>query len=104
MVSDQPTPRAAGTVISLHHPLRFARVQVHGDSFDRVAGYVTRSAINNAMFADQIGQPIADLAAPISALPQAGTVSDALEEMIGKQQHIALIVDEYGGTAGVVTL
>lgn len=91
-------------VMAEHHPLRFARVPVYEQSIDKVTGYVTRFAITNAVHAGLSDQTIASMAEPITVLPVAGTVSDALEEMIRNHQHIALIVNEYGGTVGIVTL
>ncbi|MEM1330952.1 MAG: CNNM domain-containing protein [Planctomycetota bacterium] len=93
-----------GDVMNEHHPVRFARVPIYDESIDKVIGYATRFALNNAMLANERGKPLSELAEPMIVLPEAGTVSDALEELIHKQQHIALLVDEYGGTAGIVTL
>ncbi|MHC4548187.1 MAG: CBS domain-containing protein, partial [Planctomycetota bacterium] len=36
--------------------------------------------------------------------PEQASVADALESLLEKREHIALVVDEYGGTAGIVTL
>lgn len=104
VVSALDADTTVGYVMANHHPLRFNRVLLYERSIDRVTGYVTRFAITNAMSAGLTGQHLATMATPIIALPVSGTVSDALEEMTRKHQQIALIVDEYGGTAGIVTL
>ena len=47
---------------------------------------------------------VADLAAPVSVIPGTKGVLDALHEMRGAGQHLAVVVDEYGGNDGIVTI
>ena len=44
------------------------------------------------------------LAQPIYAIPETKDVAGILDEFIHRREHIFLVVDEYGGTAGIITL
>ena len=41
---------------------------------------------------------------PIYAVPESKPIADLLDEFISRREHIFLVIDEYGGTAGIVTL
>ena len=49
-------------------------------------------------------QPVRDSARPANFIPESKDVSDLLREMQEEKFHMAVVVDEYGGTAGLVTL
>jgi putative hemolysin len=55
---------------------------------------------------DTAGRPgrVGDLMRPVKMLPDGVNVLVALSEMRREGQHLAIVVDEYGGTAGIVTL
>jgi len=87
-----------------HQPFRFDRIPVYRDSIDDVAGYVLRFDVREAHTTGRGTQPLIELAKPIEAFPEQATVADVLEWMLAKREHIVLVVDEHGGTAGIATL
>ena len=73
---------------------------IHG-SADDVVGFVhLRDLIAAGRGATKVG----DVAREVKMLPDTKRVLTALSEMRRERQHLAVVVDEYGGTAGIVTL
>jgi CBS domain containing-hemolysin-like protein len=99
-----PQTMTARQASSQHDPIRFARIPVYAETSDHVTGYVPRFEIHRAIDAGRGDEPLAKLAKPIINIPELATVADALDQMLKEGQHIALVVDEYGGTEGIVTL
>jgi CBS domain containing-hemolysin-like protein len=93
-----------GEAMAAHHPIRFARIPVRSGEGERITGYVARFAISEAHHRGELDRAIGTLAKPIPALPESGAVGDGLDLLIREGFHIALIVDEYGGITGIVTL
>lgn len=60
--------------------------------------------IRDLMWQARDGQTIADIARPIPMLPRSMGVLPAIAELKAEGKHIALVVDEHGGTDGLVTL
>jgi len=87
-----------------HAPIRFARIPVHGRTLDDVVGYVARYDLHVAASEGRTDTPLADLVRPLVVLPEQAPVGQALERMLEEHEHMAMVVDEYGGLAGVVTL
>ncbi|MFH1417301.1 MAG: CNNM domain-containing protein [Planctomycetota bacterium] len=90
--------------IAEHDPIRFARIPVYAGDPEQITGYVPRFAIRAAYLADEGHKPLRDLAKPIPIFPELATVGDALDTLIKNRQHIVLVVDEYGGMAGIASL
>ena len=99
-----PQDMTVEQAISQHQPIRFARIPIYRRSADHITGYVARFDVREAYFSDDRGKTLEELAKPILILPELASVADALELMLEKQGHIALVVDEHGGTAGIITL
>jgi putative hemolysin len=79
-----------------------SRFPVFEDSYDDVIGFVhardlLRPGHNAAV-------RVGDISRPVKMLPTSKTVMSALSEMRRDRAHLAIVVDEYGGTAGIVTL
>ncbi len=113
-VSDVLTPRTVvfslprdatvGDVIAEHQPLRFARIPVYDEGPEHVRGYVTRFDLLTAQARGETGRTLAELARDMDVLPEQASVADALDQLFIDGHHIALVVDEYGGMEGIVTL
>ncbi len=113
-VSDIMTPRSVffaldkeqtvEEVFAKYRPLRFSRIPVYDESLDNIIGMTFRYKIHEALSNDLHDKPIADLVTPISSIPERMTVSQVLDFFIREKEHIALAVDEYGVTVGLVSL
>ena len=80
----------------------YTRYPVTGRDFDEVLGYLhLRDVLGHA---DDHTRTVADIARELPVLPRTNRVLTSLNELRREGAHIALVVDEYGGTDGIVTL
>jgi len=91
-------------VIQASPLLRFSRIPIYGESADDIKGYVLRHEIYKRAAADEHAVQLRDISLPLSVVPETNSVAQVLDEFIAKQEHIFLVIDEYGGTAGLITL
>ncbi len=79
-----------------------SRFPVFEDSYDDVIGFVHARDLLGA--ARSGTGKVSDITREVKMLPTSKTVLTALSEMRRDRAHLAIVVDEYGGTAGIVTL
>lgn len=79
------------------------RMPIYGDDLDDIVGVVGIQDLA-AVVVDQPDRLALDLAAPPLIVPESKAVVDLLGEMQRAGVHIVIVVDEYGGTAGIVTI
>ena len=82
----------------------YSRLPVYQDSYDNVIGFVHIRDLLGPGAPDRSTLIDQEVVRPIKFLPISKTVLSALSEMRREQAHMAIVVDEYGGTAGIVTL
>ena len=85
----------------------FSRVPVIGDNLDDVLGFAYLKDLVRRDFEApdvEFTQRVEEVMRPASFVPDSKPVDALLSEMQAKRQHIAVVVDEYGGTAGLVTI
>jgi CBS domain containing-hemolysin-like protein len=83
----------------------FSRLPLIGENVDDVLGIVYLKDLVKATEAGLADRtPARDLARPATFVPESKPVDDLLSEMQLARVHMAIIVDEYGGTAGLVTI
>jgi CBS domain containing-hemolysin-like protein len=99
-----PKDETVDDTLREHAPIRFSRIPVYGDNLDDIIGLVRRYQLNEAVAKGLGDQPVGALVHPISVVPGSKSVADVLDEFIQKREHIFLVVDEYGGTTGIITL
>jgi CBS domain containing-hemolysin-like protein len=84
----------------------FSRIPVIGDNVDDIVGFaylkdLARRVQDNGNSADD---PVEELMRPPYLIPESKPVDEVLREMQARQVHVAVVIDEYGGTAGLVTI
>jgi CBS domain containing-hemolysin-like protein len=81
-----------------------SRIPVFEKTVDDVVGIAYTKDLMRAVRAGDESRPVAELARPAHYVPETKRVAPLLREMQAEQYHLAVVVDEYGGTAGIVTL
>ena len=97
--------RAEATLGDLRRLLReqtYSRVPVYKDSLDNILGVVFVKDLVQLTDADE--RAVTAIMRPAYVVPETKPVSDLLREFQHRRVQIAIVVDEYGGTAGLVTL
>ncbi len=84
----------------------FSRIPVYSDSIDNVLGLLNAKDILTLLKNrdDLRSQQIRDLIRPTYFVPETKRADALLKEMQTKNVHLAIVVDEYGGTSGLVTI
>jgi putative hemolysin len=88
--------------VAIKHGL--SRIPVTGESIDDINGIVYVKDLMKAMREGQIEIKVGPLARTARFAPEGKRVSELLREMQVSKSHIAIVLDEYGGTAGLITL
>ena len=81
-----------------------SRFPVFEESVDDILGVVYAKDLSRAERDGQGDRPIRDLMRPALFVPETKAVAELLTVMQGQKTHMAIVVDEYGGTAGLATL
>jgi putative hemolysin len=98
---DAATPLSEAVKVAAGAP--YSRFPVYQGSHDNVIGFVhVRDLLSPDLAAST--RQVREVARPVKLLPTSKTVLAALSEMRRDRSHLAIVVDEYGGTAGIVTL
>lgn len=84
--------------------MQFSRVPVYGTNVDDVRGYVLKTDVFLRAVKNDREKTLADLIRPHMVVPESLPVPELFERMLDRREHIAIVVDEYGGVDGVVTM
>lgn len=85
----------------------YSRIPVIGDNTDQILGIVYLkdvAATLHRLGPDEVAPVVDALAREVRYVPESKPVSDLLRELQKESTHVAIVIDEYGGTAGLVTL
>ncbi len=82
----------------------FSRIPVEQDGIDDIIGVAYTKDLVRAERVGKASQPVGEVMREAVFVPESKQVSALLRDMREKKFHMAIVVDEYGGTAGLVTL
>lgn len=95
--------QTVGTIMQ-DQPPQFARIPIVRTSLDEVVGVIHRREIYQAWGEGKADATLGDLARPLHVVPEVAPLPSVLNEFIQRREHLFLVVDEYGGNVGIVTL
>ena len=85
----------------------FSRIPVIGENLDDIVGFAYLKDLTKRVFdrhEAESTERVESVMRPVVYVPDSKPVDELLREMQAKQTHVAVVVDEYGGTAGLVTI
>ncbi len=85
----------------------FSRIPVVGENLDDIVGFAYLKDITKRVFdrhEAESTERIESVMRPVLYVPDSKPIDELLREMQAKRKHVAVVVDEYGGTAGLVTI
>ncbi len=82
----------------------FSRVPVYGESLDHITGIAFARDLLAVKDTDAANRTVAQLQRPALFIPETKKVNELLREMQRQKQHMGIVIDEYGGVAGLVTI
>jgi len=97
-----PASMPVSQAVSVAARATHSRFPVFEDSYDDVVGFVHARDLLDPGRTESVR--VGDIKRQVKMLPTSKTVMSALSEMRRDRAHLAIVVDEYGGTAGIVTL
>ena len=95
------TARQALDTIMAHG---FSRLPVFDATIDNVVGILYAKDLFPVLLAGGLGESVRKYLRPAYFIPESKKVDELLSELQSRRVHIAIVVDEYGGTAGLVTI
>jgi len=84
--------------------LKFSRIPIYSGNDENITGYVFRQQVFENLAEDKHHLQLKDIKREILVFPDSIVLFSLWEKLLEKKEHIALIVDEYGGLDGIVTM
>ena len=91
-------------VMDKHRELRYSRIPLHSGKLDTIDGVVLKDDILLAAARDQHDTKLSSLARKLTVVEESAPLRPVFERLVGEGDHIALVTDDYGGTAGILTM
>jgi CBS domain containing-hemolysin-like protein len=92
------------SLIEKHPRFDHSRIPIYNESIDDIIGVVLRRDLLRAMM-DKPGDTLVEtLARPVTFVPFSKRLDELLREFLGRREHLQIVIDQYGGFAGVITL
>ncbi|HBE92429.1 MAG TPA: hemolysin, partial [Gammaproteobacteria bacterium] len=82
----------------------FSRLPLYGADLDEITGFILKDDLLLSVAQDMHDRPVKSLRRDMMAISGEMLLSELLEKLLDQRQQIALVVDEYGGTRGLVSL
>lgn len=84
--------------------MQFSRVPVYTESLEDCKAYVLKNDVLANLLSDKVAETLKELSRKIIIVPENLKIFSVFEQLIQENEHIAMVVDEYGGFEGIVTL
>jgi CBS domain containing-hemolysin-like protein len=91
-------------VVERHPEIPFSRIPIYGENRDDVTGFVLKTDILLEHLRGRDDTPVHELQREVRAVAESTSLQKVSEALLEHKAHLLLVLDDYGGLAGVVTL
>jgi CBS domain containing-hemolysin-like protein len=99
-----PVTTSLQQVLELILRTGYSRIPVYQRDIDDVVGLAYAKDVLRRLHDGQADKPLADILRPAPFMPESMKAAECLREMRRRKSHMVIVIDEYGGTAGLVTI
>jgi CBS domain containing-hemolysin-like protein len=111
IMTPRPVVKTASEEMSIqdffahNRELPFSRIPLYErDSRERISGYFLKDKLHTSLLQGKGDEPLKSIRREIIIIHETVSVPDLFKLLLEKREHIALVVDEFGGMAGIVTM
>ena len=104
VVFSLPAKSTVGEFFAAHSEERFSRIPVYGANREEVTGFVLRSDLLLAQARGRDARPLDGYRRDLLVIPSSMSLLQAFDELLQQHTHIMLVVDEFGGMDGILTM
>ncbi len=87
-----------------HDDSPFSRIPIFGENRDDINGFALKNDILLAAAQGKLDLTLSEFSREIAAIPQITKLTEAFQQLIANRDHVAIVLDEYGGMSGLVTM
>lgn len=84
--------------------IRFSRLPIYRDTLENITGYVLKNELFSLVAHDQSNVTLKEVARELLVVPDSQSVRGVFRQLLLRRDHIAMVVDEYGGFCGIATM
>lgn len=99
-----PETATIGEALDIFREHEYSRMPVYQEDLDHIVGVIFMKALLPSVERGELDPPITPFIRPAQFVPETMSVYDFVKETQRLRTHLAIVVDEYGGTEGIVTL
>jgi len=103
-VSSAPADSTLGEVITLVNECGHTRIPIHSGSIDQLVGVLHAKDLLKLLGEDPDSKIPSEILRKPYVVPKTQKISELLRGLKEKNTHLAILTDEYGGTAGIITI
>lgn len=96
--------RKISDVLEIILEKKFSRIPVYENKMENLVGLVHIRTILQSVLDKNLDKKLKDIMLPIHMVPESNKIDDVLEEFQNKKIQLAVVIDEYGGVAGIITV
>ncbi len=97
-----PTTATKEEIATRFTESRYSRLLLYKDSIDNIIGVIHQKDFYHGT--GVTSKSMREIMSPVVFVPLEASISDILHQMQEKKVHVAVVIDEYGGTGGIVTM
>mgnify|MGYP006272869951 CR=1 FL=1 len=99
-----PQSLSIGQFFTEYGDKAFSRIPIYADNRDEISGFVLRSDLLLAHARNETARSLQEFRRELGAVPETALLLGVFDYILDRRAHIALVVDEYGSTMGLLTL
>lgn len=99
-----PEDQTLGEFFQIKEYFQYSRIPIYNGTIDAISGYILKTDVLEKLANNQPNLTLKEIRRPITVCHESFNIQKLFEKLISQKEHIALVIDEYGGVEGIATM